>query len=283
MDNDQLDDDFFDTEDIYIALESANLVDTHGVPVSEDPEFLYRHKNFLTAQAKKNCDSSLSGDTVPNYFLNIDIWPEETVEASVSHVKTEYEHVEEALVAIAGQRWSVVLTRGAKDGEIPRDIAQQLLVALEVGQLVWSRSIPEPEWFRSNYSTASEIIGTLRERIPEIRVVDPSQSFGFVSPDAYITECVGLDTFGAFEFDLPDDSYPDMYLTGHILIDAHWKEDLPDILEHYLPQEWEKVYIAGDGWIIRLLSDFYESSTGENLSGYAHTFSNILGGRVSIH
>lgn len=251
----EIDDDveeYYDAQDVYIALEAAGLVDVEGSPNQEfNPELYARHRQFLCAEGKKNDYSLFSHDDIAGYYLEIDIWDEDDTDACSRLVCDKYYVREEILIALAGPQWSVVLRRGDKDASIPKDVATRLLEAVVGSVLVWQKPIPDAEWFTSKYSLASEILRDLLEGGVAVLVRDPQVAAGVNVTADFLQEGVLSDTFATASIQIDRD----VRLTLHILIEEHWADQNVDWIESYVPCDWKQVHVSGDGWIVRIVGD----------------------------
>ena len=271
-------DEFFDAQDIYLALEAAGLVDDEArVSLEFDPENYVRQTQFLYTEGKKNDHSPFSGDDIDidGYFLEVDIWAEEDTNTCALLVRDKYSADEAYLVGLAGPRWSIVLRRGAKDASIPKNISKQLLGAVDGSVLIWQRPIPAAQWFISKYSLASEIIHELQRKDSSVRVQDPLSADGVKDPGEYICDSILDDTFGTalLQIDWMVD------VTLHVFIENHWAHQNADWLESYLPCSWKQVHVAGDGWVVRIVGD-PGGIIEPWLVGVAQDVQAILGGSV---
>lgn len=241
-----------DAQDIFTALSAAGLVDVEGNPSPDDePELYALHEQRRCAEGKKYARSQFADDDIDGYFLEIEIWDEEDSDKCSRLVTDKYFAHDNILIALAGPRWTVILRRGDKDAAIPKDIAKQLLQAVEGSVLVWQRPIPDAEWFTSQYSLASEIIHDLRSSGILAEARDPRTAPGVNSTGDFLAESILDGSFATATVKV----YINAWLTLHILIEDHWAEDNLDWLETYVPCEWKQVHVSGDGWIVRIIGD----------------------------
>lgn len=257
---------FYDSEDIYIALESAGLVDVKGVPSHDmDPEAFERNMEFLEADAKKNGRSTFSDNDVPLYYLHIDIWDYESTDACAAAAFKKFGTDEDYIMAIAGPRWSVALRRGAKDGQIPLNIETRLLEAVDGSVTVWKKQIPQAEWYTKRFHVANEIEAALNKLGYAVMPLVPERNRGMHLVDQYILELAERGEFAEYTLRTSVSGEP-VHIPIQVWIEDLLRDDIEMMIDAYFGNDGRDEGLAiGDGWCIRLLADSDGRCTFDNL------------------
>jgi hypothetical protein len=266
-----------DPQIIYDRLASAGLVDLQGTD-SQERFFL---NAVVEVEGKRYDSSRFSGDDIDMYFLRVEVWDLAALPARAGLLRDKYFNDPNCLVAILGPYWSVVLIRGAKDAEIPKDIVAKLLDALPDGQLAWEREIPEAEWFVSAFETASAILNALMDAGLTVTPSDPTKAVGMSEASEYIYDVIPADLFATASMALPG-LQVGMPITLHVFIEEHWARSNVVWLESYLPFDGQQIYVVGDGWVVRIIGDQAGIWTLEKLRSLASVVLAALDGVAVI-
>jgi hypothetical protein len=142
-------------QDVYDALEDNGLLESQGDQVLP----MGATAGAESTQGVSYSRSLFSDMEVACYYIDIFYLEGQSFETNVKQVLDARADDEDVLVALAAESWCVILTRGDLDADIPGNIADLVLKALGEGEIVWSRQIPEAEWFTSPFTTTRDILG----------------------------------------------------------------------------------------------------------------------------
>jgi hypothetical protein len=254
-------------QDIYDALEDDGLLESQGRQVFPKDAT----SGAESTQGVLYSRSLFSDMEVACYYIDIFYLEGQSFEANVQQVHAARAGDENVLVAVAAESWCIILTRGDLDADIPGNIADLVLKALGEGEIVWSRQIPEAEWFTSPFTTAGDILGLLEARqigFSRSRLDDAGR---LVSADSYIYECIEADngSFALATLDVVARAGHPATLLVDVFVEDQTADYLSSVFPSYFPTSRPERTLVEDGWLIRVAQDDAEVATSYDLEDAA--------------
>lgn len=261
-------------QEIYDALEDAGLLEFQGwqIPGSFDGRDC--------AQGVSYCYSQFSDDQIDAYTIDIETWTADIADNAVRRLREEHEAEPRSLLCIVGSSWGVRLCQIQNDSEIPANIAELIVSALGGGRVVAERPIPDPEWFDPKYVSVQAILRDLASAGIQVSAQEPSDLPDLDQVGEYLIASFDDDTFAFAHMVHDSETGVAVPLSLHVFVEDNWADKLPEILNSYFDVDWPHVFIAGDGWVVRLLLDDEGDATDFDLNSAAHAIEHVLGGNV---
>ncbi|WP_341953392.1 hypothetical protein [Salinibacterium sp. TMP30] len=147
-------------QDVYDILEAEGLLASQGHQVF--PKDLT--PGAESVQGVLYSTSLFSDMSVASYYIEIFYLKGQSFQTNTQQMHQARADDESVLVALAAESWCAILTRGDVDADIPGNIADLVLEALGEGEIVWSRQIPEAEWFTSPFANTGDLLSVLEGR-----------------------------------------------------------------------------------------------------------------------
>jgi len=239
---------------ILTRLREAGLIDSEGVRIL--PTALTSSPRTEETQGVSYCRSHFSDADIAAYFINIHYTEVHDLQASIDRLNA-LPHDDGTLVGLAAPSWSLTITRGRMDSDIPGNITNLVLHALGEGDVVWSERIPEAEWFTARFTHADEILSQLDSRncgVHRSRLDDASRLQG---ADQYIHECIEADdgTFAMGTLDVLTRTGKPTQLRLNVFVEDQLADDLTFFFASYFPATTPSRELAENGWLIQVLPD----------------------------
>ncbi|MGZ0212238.1 MAG: hypothetical protein ACKVI4_07140 [Actinomycetales bacterium] len=255
-------------QDIYEALAQKGLLESQGhqvFPKDVTP-------GAESAQGVLYSRSLFSDMEVASYYIEIFYLEGQSCEANTQQIHQARADDESALVALAAESWCAILTRGDVDAHIPGNIADLVLEALGEGEIVWSRLIPEAEWFTPPFANTGDLLTVLESREFGFHRRSLDDAAWLASADPYIHECIAKDD-GSFALGLLD-VVTKSGEAARLLVDLFVEEQMADYLTtvfpSYFPIARPNNTIADNGWLIRVSQDHAKLATSYDLEDAAN-------------
>ncbi|WP_168625648.1 hypothetical protein [Cryobacterium sp. BB307] len=260
-------------QEIYETLEEAALLDSPGmrIPGTFDGRDC--------TQGVSYCSSPFSGDPIGAYTLDVETWDPAVADRAIARVSAEHDADARSVLFVAAETWGVRLRQVQGDSEIPPKIADSIIRAIGEGRVIVERPIPEPEWFESEYPSAAALLAQLTEAGFQFHA-QPPEAPEIDEVDDYILAGLEDDTFAFVRLSSLGQAASKKLLHAHIFIEEDWAENLPDLMNAYFRVECPHVFISGNGWVVRLVSDGNHAASEADLNTAAHIVRNALGGKV---
>ncbi len=173
----------------------------------------------------------------------------------IEEAKNKFGNDDGILAVICGPRWSVALRRGARDAQIPFDIVDQLLEAVDGSTLMFSKPIPEAEELNPVFETVDDLALALALCGYHLNKEVPEEEKGMKYAESYIHHLVTENKFAEYMMPISFAGM-NMNIPVQVWIEPLNRESLEGMIDAYFGNDGRDDGLAiGDGWCIRFMQD----------------------------
>lgn len=281
---------FLNVTEIFDALEVAMLADIRADAFLDASDVSGAQK--FAADQQGHClmhDQTVRGLHEVAYEIEIEIWePELDVEEAfiaIMHQAVEKARPSDALACVAGNNWTATITRGHRGVQIDKDLVEQIITALDGGYIMWQRVIPDAAEPNSPYAKAMDLLkvaapGSLDA--PNFGVtfshLESAEEMAINERNPFLVRHAQAGNYLIAGADLPWHMIDEEFQL-EVLIISDFAETLVETLSRWAPEEEEHVFIADDGWVIRV-TDVHGSHGPSTLERIAANIQGFTGGTI---
>jgi hypothetical protein len=281
---------FLNVTEIFDSLEAAMLVDIRADAFLNTNDVVGAQK--FAADQQGHClkyAQTVRGLIEVAYGIEIEIWePELDVEEafiSIMHQAVEKARPSDALACVAGNNWTVTITRGHRGVQIEKDLVDQIITALDGGYIMWQRLIPDVIEPEARYPDAVELLKTAAPRdqfAPTMGIAvsntESPEEMAFNERNSFLIRHAQAGNFVIANAYLPWHMIDEEFQLD-VLIISDFAETLVETLSRWAPVEDDHIFIADDGWVIRV-TDVHEAHGPSTLERIAASIQGFTGGTI---